>query len=265
VSDTTEEGSGNTPFNFVLVPTHRPETLLEHVRSAVARGLPEVIRCEPHDAILSVAGGGPSLEDTYKELTGCIAAINGTLGYLEARGVKANICGVCDPSEHMAERVEAISDVTYFIASCCHPALFDKLLNAGCKVYLWHHHPMEGMDELLNELYPNGWVQIPGGCTMGLCWITLGYHLGFRKFHLHGLDSSFRETTHAYPDPQDHKEWIGFDGFKTRLNFLGQVTDFIGLMEDGLGPHVEPVEIKMFGEGLLQTRYRRWLKDANPW
>ena len=259
-------GSENepTPFNFALVPAHTPEQLLDNVRHAMTLGLSEVKPCAAHDGILSVAGGGPSLEDTYKELTGCIAAVNGTLGYLEAKGVQANICGVCDPSEHMAERVEAIPDVTYFIASCCHPALFDKLLKAGCKVYLWHLHPIDGLDGLLNEYYPDGWIQVPGGCTMGTRWLTLGYFLGFRKFHLHGLDSSFRDkSTHAYPDAQDDKEWITFDGFKTRMNFLAQAVDFVKLIEDSRKPEVEPIEIKMFGDGLLQWRHQKWL-EKNP-
>ena len=253
-----------TPFNFVLVPTHKPEQLLDHVRYAMTLGLPEVKECAAHGEIMSVAGGGPSLEDTWGELTGYVAAVNGSLSYLLGKGVAPQMCGVCDPSEHMAEVVEAKQGVTYFLASHVHPKLFDKLIAANCTVYLWHLHPIDGLDELLAEYYPEGWVQIPGGCTMGLRWLTLGYHMGFRKFHLHGLDSSFRgKSSHAYPDKQDHKEWIGFDGYQTRINFLGQVTDFIGLMEDGLGHDVDPLEIKMHGDGLLQWRYSKWLEE-NP-
>lgn len=254
-----------TPFNFALVPMHKPEQLLDNVRYAMTLGLPEVTQCAPHDEILSIAGGGPSLEDTYKDLTGYIAAVNGSLGYLLKRGVTPQMCGVCDPSEHMVDIVDAVPGVTYFIASCVHPKVFDKLIAAGCKIYLWHLHPIDGQDELLSEYYPDGWVQIPGGCTMGTRWLTLGYHLGFRKIHCHGMDSSFRDkSSHAYPDKQDQKEWVSFDGFKTRINFLGQVVDFIGLMEDGRKPGVDPVEITMFGDGLLQSRYAHWLKNNPP-
>ncbi len=260
----TEEG-GDTPFNFVLIPTHKPEQLLDHVRYAMGLGLPEVKHpSAAHDQTISIACGGPSLGDTYKDLTGYIASMNGSLAYLLEKGITPQMCGVCDPSEHMADIVVAHPGVTYFIASCVHPKVFDKLIAAQCRVYLFHHHPMDGLDALLDEHYPDGWVQIPGGCTMGTRWMTLGYHLGFRKIHIHGMDSSFRDkASHAYPDKQDTKEWVGFDGFKTRINFLGQVTDFIGLMEDGRKPGVEPIEITMHGEGLLQTRYRKWLK-ANP-
>lgn len=251
-------GSNPAPFNFALVPIHKPETLLENVRSAVSRGLPEVRECAAHDHVLSVAGGGPSLEDTWKELEGFVAAVNGSLSFLLQKGVVPQMCGVCDPSEHMADIVEAHEDVSYFVASCVHPKVFDKL--KGCRVYLWHLHPIEGMDRLLDELYPKGWLQVPGGCTMGLRWVPLGYLNGFRKFHLHGLDSSFRKTSHAYPDKQDTKEWITFDGYPTRVNFLGQVVDFMRMLDELRAPGVEPTEIRMFGDGLLQKRYRAWRK-----
>ncbi len=267
MNDVTTIGAGDyepAPFNFALVPTHKPEKLLENVRYAMTLGLPEIQQCAAHDQILSIAGGGPSLADTYKDLTGFVAACNGSLAYLVEKGVTPQMCGVCDPSEHMADIVDAVPGVAYFIASCVHRGVFDKLIAAGCTIYLWHLHPIDGLDELLNEYYPDGWTQIPGGCTMGTRWLTLAYHLGFRKVHIHGLDSSFRETSHAYPDHQDEKEWVSFDGFKTRIPFLGQVVDFIGLMEDGRKSDVEHTEYTMFGEGLLQKRYAHWLKNNPP-
>lgn len=266
MNDVITIGAGDyepAPFNFALVPTHKPEKLLEHVRYAMTLGLPEIKQCAAHDGILSIAGGGPSLADTYKDLTGFVAAANGSLSYLIEKGVTPQMCGVCDPSEHMVDIIDAVPGVAYFIASCVHPKVFDKLIAAGCTVYLWHLHPIDGLDEVLSEYYPDGWVQIPGGCSMGTRWLTLGYHLGFRNIHVHGLDSSFRETSHAYADHQDAKEWITFDGYKTRIPFLGQINDFIGLMEDGRKPDVEPIEITMHGEGLLQKRYAHWLKN-NP-
>lgn len=254
-----------TPFNFALIPKHTPEQLLANVRYALRLDLPEVTQCAAHEHILSVAGGGPSLEDTWGELTGYVAAVNGTLRYLLDKGIRPQMCGVCDPSEHMVDVVDAVEGVAYFVASCVHPKVFDKLILANCRVYLWHLHPIDGLDALLNEHYPQGWLQIPGGCTMGTRWLTLGHHLGFRKFHLHGFDSSFRgKATHAYPDHQDKKEWITFDGYQTRINFLAQAEDFIGLMDDARNPDVDPIEVKLFGDGLLQSRYAHWLKKNPP-
>lgn len=256
-----------TPFNFALIPGRTPEELLGNVRYALSLGLPDLQNANPpNDWVLSIAGGGPSLEDTYPQLEGCVAAVNGSLSYLKTKGVTPNLCGICHPTESIADIIEADPEVTYFLGSCVHPKVFDKLLAANCKIVLWHLHPIDGLDEVLNEHYGDkGWVQIPGGTTMGLRWITLGYHLGFRKFHLHGLDSSFRgKSSHAYPDAQDHKEWITYDGYQTRIPFLGQVEDFLRLMDNARDPDVEPTEYTMFGDGLLQMRYAHWLKANQP-
>jgi uncharacterized Rossmann fold enzyme len=257
-----DEGVGSpTPFNFVLVPTHTPEQLLENVRSSLARGLEEVTQCEAHEEVMSIAGGGPSLADTWKELQGngsYVAAVNGSLAYLLDKNVIPELCGVCDPSEHMKDIVEAVDGVTYFIASHVHPSVFDKLIEQRCRVFLWHCHPVEGLDALLDGHYQEGWTQISGGCTMGLRWINLGYHIGFRDFHLHGMDSSFRDkSSHAYADHQDQKNWITFDGFPTRINFIGQVADFERLLEEIKKPDIEPIALTVHGDGLLQTRYRQ--------
>lgn len=210
------------------------------------------------------------MEDTYKELGNYVAAVNGSLPWLLDRDIVPNLCGVCDPSPHMIDIVEADKRVTYFVASSVHPTVFDKLLKAGCDVVLWHASPIDGLTALLDEIYPNkDWLQVGGGCTMGMRWVNLGYQCGFRRFHLHGLDSSFRmdpvrgRASHAYPDHQDNKEWVTFDGFLTKPNFIGQVSDFIDLAERYTHSDIEPVEIKLYGDGLLQTRYRAW-QENNP-
>lgn len=262
------EGDGLMPvtFNFTLVPAFEPEQLREQVRSSLARGLPEVSPCMAHENILSVAAGGPSLADTYRELKGYVGAVNGSLAWLLDRGVVPNACGICDPGPHMVDIIAAHRDVTYFVASLVHPSVFDKLIKAGCNIVLWHVSPMEGLAELLgnNRLQHGGRGMIGGGSTMGLRWLTLGYTCGFRKFRLHGLDSSFRmdpergRASHAYPDHQDAKDWIELDGFQTKPNFIAQVIDFLGWMDRLTLPDCDPVEIKMYGEGLLQKKFRGW-------
>lgn len=255
-------------FRFDLVPAFKPEYLHENMRSSVARNLPVVTRCHPHDGVLSIAGGGPSLGDTYGELTGYVAAMNGSLGFLLSKGVVPQMCGVCDPSPHMLDIVAADPRVTYFLASTVHPLVYDKLINAGCSIFRWNISSIPGGEKILDEIEPNS-LTIGGGSTMGLRWITLGYNIGFRDFHIHGLDSSFRidgarpKASHAYPDHQDAKDWIGFDDYWTRPNFIGQLSDFIGWMERLKDDDVDPVKIEMFGEGLLQSKFTEW-KALNP-
>jgi hypothetical protein len=238
-----------------LLPAVSTEQMLANQRSALQRGLPELKVCKPHGHTISVAGGGPSIKDTRHLLTGYVAAVNGSLGYLLESGIKDAplLCGVMDAGEHIADLVAEDKNVRYYIASTCHPSVFDKLRD--CEVVLWHVTPQSigASDE-----HPA--LAIGGGCTMGLRWLNLGYVLGFRKFKLHGLDSSFANgSTHAYPDRADDKPRMYVRGRETRPNFLAQVEDFFGVLDTLRAQG--PLEIEMFGDGLLQDLWRDWCTE----
>jgi hypothetical protein len=258
-----------------LRPPVSPQEMLENMRSAIARGLPEIRQCKPHSGTLAIAAGGPSLRDTWRDLEGYIAAGNGALGYLIEQGIVPHFCAVMDANAHMADVVVADKRVKYLLASNCHPDLFDKLLNAGCDVRLWHPTPdnvgareedfaplPRGGFRLLGEDHP-GKFMIGGGTSIGLRLIPIGYVLGFRKFALHGSDASFRgNETHAYYDRR-WGEWaehssIEINGYRTSLNFMQHVTSFANLLTRFSEPRFEPVEIEMFGDGLMQACYRHW-------
>lgn len=249
-----------------LTPAVPVDRIKDNIRAAIARGLPLATVCKPHGMLMSIAGGGPSIADTYRDLVGVRAAINGSLKWLIDQGLRPHIAGICDPGAHIAGMLVADPDVRYYVASSCDPAVFDKL--RGCDVRLWHVTPAstedpDGVTAILNDAYPDHWHAIGGGCTMGLRWLDLGYFLGFRRFNLHGLDSSFRGTaTHAYPDRADDKDRITYEGRETRPNFLAQVYDFFGVL-NRLKTQ-DPIEIEVFGDGLLQDEWLRWLLRADP-
>lgn len=223
----------------------------DNVRSAMARGLPEVKPAGRHDRLMSVAAGGPSLAETWPELEGVTVSVNASLSFLLEKGVKPWACGVFDPRPHMADLVERREDVFYFLGSICHPRLFDKL--HGCKIGLWHPRGMPGIDDTVGASR----CLIGGGGTMGLRWLDLGYFMGFRKFHAHGLDSSFKNgKTHAYPDHRDAMGALNLFGYETSMNFIEQVDHWFKtkakFQREG-----DPPQIKLFGDGLLQFMERQ--------
>ena len=261
----SDEGS-----TFVyLSPAVSAEKMLANMRSSIARGLPLATICKPHNHIMSIAGGGPSLADTYKDLSGFIATVNGSLKWVIDHEIKdgaSYACGIMDAGEHIADMIVANQNVRYYVASICDPKVFDKL--KGCDVRIWHVTPESteypvGVEKLLDESYPFQWRAIGGGCTMGLRWLDLGYFLGFRRFHLHGMDSSFRgNSTHAYPDRADGKDWMEFSGRWTRPNFLAQVEDF-GAMLHRFWAEDCNIEIEVYGDGLLQDEWKAF-RESNP-
>ena len=235
---------------FQLVPETPNEVFLEHVKVNIKRGLPQAGQFKAHGRKLAVASGGPSLEDTYRELDGDIAAVNGSLGFLMDRGIKPWACGVLDAGAHMVGVVPRVEGVWYFLASTCHPKLFEHL--EGCNIVMWHPSGVEGIMDVDGVNFAIG-----GGVTMGLRWIHLGYALGYREFDLHGLDSSYRgDSTHAYPDRRDGKEHIVVEGYRTNINFVQQVLSFIATMDRLEKDDVDPVKVNLFGEGLLQDKWK---------
>jgi hypothetical protein len=266
LATTTEEGGNSL---FYLSPAVPASKMLDNMRSSIARGLPLAELSKPHAGVLSISGGGPSIADTYQQLTGHVAAINGSLKWLlnleDGPAIQAMMCGVCDAGAHIADGLVADERVRYYVASVCDPSVFDKL--EGCDVRIWHITPNStedeaGVTELLNESYPE-WHAIGGGCTMGLRWVDLGYYLGFRKFNMHGLDSSFRASaSHAYPDRADDKQWMEINGRLTRPNFIAQVYDFSELLER-LHTQDSNIQIEMFGDGLLQDEWKAF-RQVNP-
>lgn len=236
-----------------------PEQMCSNARLSLKRGLRQLKPCKVHDTPLSIAMGGPSLNDTFSDLKGYIGAANGSLGFLIDKGVLPHACAVLDPSPHLSDIVRADRQVRYFIASICDPSVFDKLKD--CDVTLWHPSGQPGLKEVLDEL-AGDYIMIGGGTTVGLRWINLGYICGFREFHLHGFDSSFRaDASHAYSDRQDWHVTIDIDGRLTRMNFLAQVHDFFAML-DRLKA-LDPIRITVHGDGLLQDRWRVW-REKNP-
>jgi len=261
-----DEGAGITHLrslsNLRLEPAVSPATMLEHMRSALSRGLPKVRPCKPHGHKMCVLAGGPSLADTVVHREGYLAAVNGSLRWLLERDIVPNACGILDPGAHMADMIEVHRDVTYFVASICHQAVFDKLIEARCHVVLWHPSGTPACEDFLQAHDPLGWFMVAGGCTMGLRWFNLGYVCGFREFAFHGLDSSFRAgATHAYADRADAKEHIEIAGRSTRLNFVNQVQDFFAVMKRFGMNDMQRTGIEVFGDGLLQDAVDHHLRE----
>jgi hypothetical protein len=262
-------GAGDIPallaHNPLPMLSVEKEQLIENIKSAVGRKIEETAgQFKAHDRTISIASGGPSLEDTWPDLKGDIAAVNGSLRFLLGKGVTPWACGVLDPGKHMKDIVEQHPDVIYFVASVCDPSTFEHLKD--CKVVIWHPWGPYLLDDLPKNFVGENDINliVSGGSTMGLRWINLAYLMGFRKFHLHGMDSSFRGyQTHAYSDWRDGKISINVGGRPTTMNYLHQVGDFVALVDlfkdagrKTKQGHLDDIGLKVHGEGLLQDVWR---------
>ncbi len=237
-----------------------------------------------HHKALIVCGGGPSIKndlDTIRELQrqgGYVLCCNKTEEYFRTldEPIIPWATVLLDPMEWVADYVPHPRPAgIYFVASSCHPRVARRIKLAGGKVYLWHAgadfyginmpHPI-----LEKDFADKAWAIIVGPTTVGLRSIPLGYQLGFRPFHLFGMDSSMASnddgthSLHAYakPRPEDSVEGnvtlntkAGKWTYYTNSHMSRQAIDFEDLIAN-IGEHVknrvwEPVDIKVYGEGLL--------------
>ena len=193
---------------------------------------------------------GPSLRDTWKEIDPqkCIVTTSGANDFLRFFGITPHYHVEFDWRVHKAGLVNNIGDTQFLLASCVNPNLCKKLPN----IALWHADQTPAEAEAIKELEPEATL-IQGGSSAGLRAIELFYWLGFRRFEIHGMDSSFRDEKWAGPH-KDKVRRVTIDisvkgrSFKTSLAFLHYATEFGYLRRRYPG-----LKMRLHGDGLLQT------------
>ena len=165
-------------------------TLTAHVHSALARALPVVGQHPVNQDVAVLVGSGPSLDgqlDSIKRQQAKgrpIVAIKDAHDWLLQHGVCPDFAVVIDPTENQWQCFRRKqSPITYFVASQCHPLMFDHL--ADQRVHVFHLMFNHG------KAYPPNTVMIGGCTTTGLRAITLFYTMGFRRVELYGFDSCY--------------------------------------------------------------------------
>jgi uncharacterized Rossmann fold enzyme len=240
------------------------EALEANVRSSMARDFPWFDTSPEHDGHVCIVGGGPSLADTLSELKWRqsvgqkVWALNGAARHLRVNEIKPDAIVIADARE---ENVQFLDDVTpAYLASQCHPSLFDR-----ANATVWHVNS-EGMAGLLGDERARPVHLIGGGSTVGLNAIVLAFAAGYRKIHLYGFDSCYRDTKHhAYNQSLNDNDRVvdalcGDRKFKATGWMAQQVNEFRdlvpGLVADGC-------IITVAGDGMLQTM-ARLLADNMP-
>ena len=185
-----------------------PKIRVDQIRSACERGLPEVGVFEPHERTLALCGYGPSLREFVDELKNTKADILTTSGahdVLVDAGVYPTYHVECDAQKHKAKLLQKPNDVTrYLIASCCHPDVFENL--RGRNVALWHIAHSKEEDAEVDQHVKRA-VKVIGAPSSGGRSMGLAFVMGFRRFMVYGMDSSF-----PFDESIDEKEQLQHAG-----------------------------------------------------
>lgn len=229
----------------------RPE-LRQRIADNMHRGLPEFRYCENKAHDWAVIGTGPSVKDCLADIRRLkrrganIVSVNKAHDWLLENGIKPWGHVLLDAHEWVADYVKRPrNDVRYFVASQCHPRVFDAL--SGFPVFLWHggQDMEEGgsePDALFRERGYGFQPIIGGGTTVGQRVPIIGHAMGARRFHMFGMDSSRRDgALHAIAkpdiiDPKNRRlayKWRGKKWwFDTNAHMARQQMDFDKFIED---------------------------------
>lgn len=248
------------------------------------------LRNQWHGRALIICGGGPSLRADLPKIRelqrqgGYVLTVNKTHDYF--LNLPDEMGGPIIPWAHMmldpmpwvgSYVAKPHPHVKYFIASSCDPMVSRRLKFNGGEVYLYHagadFYGAEMPTPILRGEFPNKpWLVVVGPTTVSLRAVVLGYELGFRPFHLFGVDSSMAQVggadgemkLHAYPKdrPTDADEGFvslntpgGKYEYFTNSHMSRQALDFQDLIES-IGERVtkgiwEMIDVRVYGRGLL--------------
>ena len=180
---------------------------------------------------VAVVGGGPSLSRMIDELKTLqkngvrIYATNGSHAYLKEHGIEADSHVIIDARPENVGFLKYPAK-HYFLASQCAPELFDKVQGP---VTLVHMNTRDVLQSIPENIKPVNLIS--SGTTVGLAAIAIAYCLGHRKIYVYGMDSSYEDSRHSYPQSLNENDRVtyavtGGRKFKCAPWMVAQVEDF---------------------------------------
>lgn len=145
-------------------------------------------------ATCSIVGSGPTIKETHKELVGDVIAINSAISFLLDQGIVPKFGMLWDGTEVVEKFARPHPDITYLVASRCHPKVFERLKD--CKVVVWHAGGDHDIADVMTDPEVFAKLKIPqpliaGGSAGVTRSIYVASVLGYTDIHLYGADSCY--------------------------------------------------------------------------
>jgi SAM-dependent methyltransferase len=244
------------------------DVVLDNIRKNAERKdeFQMVVPYQVQDTEIMMLCGGPSLNDHKDEIIKLRAqgmpmvTGNGTYNWALENGMKPSMQMVIDAREFNTRFLRpVIDDCKYFVASQCHPSLFEGMPED--RTFIWHVTSSRGKDEeknpaldIIEEHYGN-FFPTPGGSTVTLRGLCLLRMLGFHKIHLYGFDSCLREDTHhAYSQPENDylnsgkvPVSVGGRAFRCDAWMFAQAVEFMKMVR----MFGDEIDLNVVGDGLI--------------
>lgn len=242
---------GGTTAEMTFTPNLGIDQLEANIRAAIAMDCAWFEPRDAHDETALIVGGAPSLQTDLPAIAflaqSCqIFALNNVPAWLERHGIIPDFHVMLDALPDCLGFVAPSIPMKRLYASQCDPSVLEA---AGTSLICWH-----GGGEAMKRIEDYTFRHVVGGGSTGASRaIVLAYGLGFRKFHLFGLDSSYEDREHVYEQigyDRTVKVTCGDETFKTSPQLLGQAEDFRVMFPDLVAVGCE---ITVHGDGLLKS------------
>lgn len=251
-------GAGTMPLMPLALDMHGCATQEEmngNIEATLKRGyVPINSYLGKYKGRASLVGSGPSIHDTWPELTGDVFAVNQAIGFLLERGVVPKFAMLWDAADIVEKFAVPHPDITYLVGSRCHPKVFERLKD--CKVIVWHAGGDHNIATLLDEKRVPEPMIAGGsaGITRGLYLVN---SLGYCDIHIFGADSSYSDDgkTHANGSLVPEKDLMISIGnnpahwFRTTPEWCAQVQEYRSIY--ALFTHRDYVKLSVHGKGML--------------
>lgn len=234
-----------------IIPAMTPEERLGNMRVCALQGLPLLRRKGRFtDAALTLACYGPSLADTWTKVAHPVMTVSGAHDFLVSGGITPDYHVEVDARAHKVEFTKnAQEGVEYLMASWCHPAVWENL--RGKNVTVWHPYGEQEIQDYVKSIGEEK-ATVGGGSTAGLRALEVAAALGYRRFAIHGMDCSYRDSRHAGSHPNESERVIEVKvngmAFQTSPQLYESAREFVEL----IFKHKLDISVALYGDGLLQ-------------
>lgn len=211
----------------------------DNVSHNIKLGFQQVVPHNTSDVEVMLVGGGPSLAKNIEKVRELrnkgvkLIAMNNAYKFCLDHDIKPSALIIVDARDFNARFLDPIiPECKYFLASQCHPSLFEKVPQE--QTYIWHTGTSL-IKDLLDEQYKTWWP-VPGGSTVLLRAIPLFRMLGFKRFHIIGCDSCVEDGAHhAYEQKENDGQMVvpvnvGGKIFHCNPWMISQAQEFIDLI-----------------------------------
>lgn len=242
-------------------------SLMANITYAAKRGLPMVAKGD-RSGIAVVCGTGPTLLEPanlakVRKLVAegaTVYAVKDGVRVLREHGVRCDFSVAIDPCYLQILKTPVHTDVTYCLASSCHPALYSHVLGHGARVEVFHSIcGVEDEDLWYHRLFGTT-DKATGGYTVANRAAWLALYRGHSTVYVAGVPFGWRQGSAYYAAGVQGKAGnLGsvytadarLDGraWHTKLDMLASAFDLHFLIRRG--------KVRMIGESIAQSMARK--------